>query len=110
MDTVRRFKAEILKALANPTRLAILESLRQGELPVRAILVRLGMEQANVSQHLAVLRARRLVTSRKEGNQVFYSVRDPLLIQVLDLLRQYSVVHLEEDLALLQELRAQDMG
>ena len=110
MDTIRRFKAEIFKALANPTRLAILESLRQGELPVSAILARLGMEQANVSQHLAVLRMRRLVINRKEGNQVFYSVRDPLLLQVLDLLRQYSMAHLEEDSALLQELKDQDVG
>lgn len=110
MDTIRRFKTEIFKALANPTRLAILESLRQGELPVSAILARLGMEQANVSQHLAVLRMRRLVINRKEGNQVFYSVRDPVLLQVLDLLRQYSMAHLEEDSALLQELKDQDVG
>jgi DNA-binding transcriptional ArsR family regulator len=110
MDTVRHFKAEIFKALANPTRLAILEALRQGELPVSAILARLGMEQANVSQHLAVLRIRRLVVNRKEGNQVFYSVRDPVLLQVLDLLRQYSMAHLEEDSALLQELKAEDVG
>jgi DNA-binding transcriptional ArsR family regulator len=110
MDTVRNFKAEIFKALANPTRLAILEALRQGELPVSAILARLGMEQANVSQHLAMLRIRRLVVNRKEGNQVFYSVRDPVLLQVVDLLRQYSMAHLEEDSALLQELKAEDVG
>ena len=110
MDPVRQFKAEIFQALANPTRLAILEALRQGELPVGAILTRLGMERGNVSQHLAVLRIRRLVAHRKDGNQVFYSVRDPLLLQVLDLLLQYSMAHLEEDSALLLELKAQGAG
>lgn len=106
--TVRSLKASILQALSHPTRLAILEALRSGELSVGAIFSRVGTEQANVSQHLAVLRTRRLVSSRKEGNQVFYSVRDPLLLQVLDLLRTYVVTHLEEDLALLHELQSEE--
>ena len=107
VETIRQRKAEIFQALAHPTRLAILELLRDGELPVSAILARLGIEQANASQHLASLRARRLVTNRKQGNQVFYSVRDPLLHEVLDIMRRYSMAHLEEDLALLNELKAE---
>ena len=107
MDSIRRMKAEIFQALAHPTRLAILELLRDGELPVSAILTRLGIEQANASQHLSSLRARRLVNNRKRGNQVFYSVRDPLLLEVLDLMRRYAMAHLEEDLALLQELKGE---
>ncbi len=109
MENVRRLKAGIFQALAHPTRLAILELLRDEELPVNAILARLGIEQANASQHLSILRARRLVTNRKEGNQVFYSVRDPLLLEVLDIMRRYSVAHLQEDLALLQELKAGEL-
>ncbi len=108
VENIRRLKAGIFQALAHPTRLAILELLREGELPVSAILTRLGIEQANASQHLSTLRARRLVSNRKEGNQVFYSVRDPLLLEVLDIMRRYSMAHLEEDLALLQELRAEE--
>ena len=106
MEGVRRFKAGIFQALAHPTRLAILEVLGDGELPVSAILARLGIEQANASQHLATLRARRLVSNRKSANQVFYSVRDPMLLEVLDIMRRYSMAHLEEDLALLEELKA----
>ena len=105
---VRSLKARIFQALSHPTRLAILETLSLGELPVGAILVRVGTEQANVSQHLAVLRAGRLVTARKDGNQVFYSVRDPRLLDVLNVVRGYVVAHLEEDLALLEELKAED--
>jgi ArsR family transcriptional regulator len=106
VERVRRFKAGIFQALAHPTRLAILEVLSDGELPVSAILARLGIEQANASQHLATLRARRLVSNRKSANQVFYSVRDPMLLEVLDIMRRYSMAHLEEDLALLEELKA----
>ena len=82
-DALRRFKADIFQALAHPTRIAILESLSGGELSAGALIEKLGMEQANVSQHLAVLRTKQLVSNRKAGNQVFYSVRDPIILKVL---------------------------
>ena len=103
-DTLRQFKAELFHALAHPTRIAILELLRDGELAAGAIIERLGMEQANVSQHLAVLRAKLIVTNRKAGNQVFYSVRDPLIIEVLDLMRKYFHKHLSEVITMLEEV------
>jgi ArsR family transcriptional regulator len=103
-DALRRFKAEIFQALAHPTRIHILECLRDGALSVRAILDRIGVEPANMSQHLAVLRAKRLVINRKEGSQVFYALRDPRLIEVLDTMRRYFQAHLKEALAMLREL------
>ncbi|MDQ1453508.1 MAG: hypothetical protein QOK38_3374 [Acidobacteriaceae bacterium] len=62
------------------------------------------MELANVSQHLAVLRAKQLVSNRKAGNQVFYSVRDPLIIEALNLMRTYFHTHLREALGMLDEM------
>jgi DNA-binding transcriptional ArsR family regulator len=103
-DTLRRFKADIFQALAHPTRIAILELLRGGELSAGALIEKLGMEQANVSQHLAVLRTKHLVVNRKAGNQVFYAVRDPILIEVLDLMRSYFHAHLSEALGILNEM------
>jgi DNA-binding transcriptional ArsR family regulator len=103
-DALRKFKAQIFQALAHPTRIAIIEVLRDGELPAGKLLERLEVEQANLSQHLAVLRAKQVLVNRKVGNQVFYAVRDPVLIQVLDLLRQYFSSHLNETLAMLGEL------
>jgi ArsR family transcriptional regulator len=103
-DTVRQFKANIFQALAHPTRIAMVELLRDGELPAGAIIERLGLEQANASQHLSILRAKQIVTSRKEGNQVFYSVRDPLLIEVLDIMRRYFQAHAEEAISMLKEI------
>jgi ArsR family transcriptional regulator len=107
-DALRRFKAQIFQALAHPTRIAIIEALREGELPSSKLMERLQVEQANLSQHLAVLRARQVVVNRKVGNQVYYAVRDPVLLQVLDLLRQYFNSHLTETLALLGELEQAD--
>ena len=108
LDTLRQFKANIFQALAHPTRIAIVEALRDGELPAGAIIERLGLEQANASQHLSILRAKQIVTSRKEGNQVFYSVRDPLLIEVLDIMRRYFQAHVEEAISMLQEIDRTD--
>jgi DNA-binding transcriptional ArsR family regulator len=103
-DTLRRFKAEFFQALAHPTRIAILELLRGGELSAGALIEKLGVEQANVSQHLAILRAKQIVLNRKAGNQVFYSVRDPLIFEVLDLMRRYFQTHLSEALSMLKEI------
>ncbi len=103
-DALRKFKAQVFQALAHPTRIAIIEALRDGELPAGRLLDLLQVEQANLSQHLAVLRAKHVLVNRKVGNQVFYAVRDPVLIQVLDLLRQYFFAHLNETLAMLGEL------
>jgi DNA-binding transcriptional ArsR family regulator len=103
-ETLRRFKADIFQALAHPTRIAIIELLRDGELPVAAIVERLGLEPANASQHFAVLKSRNIVVSRREGNQVFYSVRDPLLIEVLDVMRRYFQAHMEESVSMLTRM------
>ena len=103
-DSLRHFKASIFQALGHPTRIAIVEVLRDGELPAGAIIERLGLEQANASQHLAVLRTKQIVNSRKEGNQVFYSVRDPVLIEVLDIMRRYFQTHLDEAMSMLREI------
>src|ERR1700733_13136826 len=103
-DSLRRFKADIFQAPAHPTRIAIRELLSGGELSAGALIEKLGMEQANVSQHLAVLRAKQLVSDRKAGNQVFYSVRDPIIIQVLSLMRIYFHLHLKEAMGMLDEM------
>ena len=103
-ENLRRFKADVFQALAHPTRIAILELLSSGELSAGVLIDRLAMEQANVSQHLAILRAKQLVNNRKVGNQVFYSVRDPIIIEVLALMRVYFQSHLKEALGMLDEM------
>jgi DNA-binding transcriptional ArsR family regulator len=103
-DALRQFKAEIFQALAHPTRIAIVEQLRDGELSAGTLIERLGLEQANASQHFAVLRAKQIVVNRKEGNQVFYSLRSPLLIEVLDIMRRYFQAQVTEAMAALGEI------
>ncbi len=102
---LRRFKAGIFQALAHPTRIAIVEALRNGEMSAGQIIEQLGLEQANASQHFAVLRTKQVLVNRKEGNQVFYSLRDPVLLEVLDILKRYFHSQLSETMSMLKEIR-----
>lgn len=69
--------AEVLKAMADPTRLKVLHALQAGERCVSDILRGVGGSQANVSKHLSVLRRAGLVDSRRDGLNVFYRIIDP---------------------------------
>jgi ArsR family transcriptional regulator len=108
MIQVRNFKASLFQALANASRLEILEALRDGEKPVGAILARMGRDAANISQHLAALRLKGLVVSRREGNQVFYAVRDPMLFEVIDRMRRYATAHVHDHIAQLEQYRSEE--
>lgn len=103
-DALRKFKAGIFRILAHPTRIHIIETLRGGELSVGAILEQVRVEPANLSQHLSVLRQSHLVVTRKDGNQVLYSLRDPLLTKVLDAMRKYFQRHFEDSIEMLKQM------
>ncbi len=104
-DVLRKFKADIFQALGPSDPIAICEMLQRREFSAGQIIQLLELEQANASQHLAVLRTKRIVISRKEGNQVFYSLRDRALGEVLDSLRGYFQRYVREAQADLEEVR-----
>jgi DNA-binding transcriptional ArsR family regulator len=103
LESMRQFKAGIFQALAHPTRVAIMEFLSYGELSVGQLCEKVGVEQANASQHLAVLRNKHLVETRKEGNQIFYRLRDPLLGEALEAMRKFFLSHISEALVMLRK-------
>ena len=78
----------LCKALAHPTRLLIIDELRDGPRSVGDLVERLGLRQSNLSQHLGILRDQRLVITRRDGQTVYYRLRDPRVTQAFDLLRQ----------------------
>jgi len=83
----RRRYAAIGRALADPKRLCVLESLAGGELSVSDLSVRVGCQVPNMSQHLAVLRAAGLVTTRREGSTVYYRLADPQVLEAYRLIQ-----------------------
>lgn len=108
-DSLQHFEAEIFHALAHPTRIAIVEALRHGEVSAGKLVDTLDLEQANTSQHLSVLRAKMIVANRKVGNQVFYSLRDPVLLEVLDILRRYFCSQLTDTVNMLEEINQAEL-
>lgn len=99
------FKAEFFKALAHPLRISILDALRTGELTVNEISQRFGVEPANASQQLAVLRNKGIVAARKEGSSVYYSVSDHAIFKLLDAAREIFNNHLIGVRGMLEEIR-----
>ena len=83
-DQLVHFKAEFFKALASPLRIRILDELRNGELTVTELRLRLGVEPTNISQQLAVLRGKNIIVGRKQGSNIYYSCRDPAIFEFLD--------------------------
>ena len=80
--------ARICRTFSHPKRLEILNLLRDGELPVSHLAEQMGVSLANVSQHLAVLRDKGVVVTRREGVSVYYRVSNPKIIQACDLMRE----------------------
>ena len=95
-DRISELHAEICKTLGSPARIEILNALRDRERTVGELTEALGLRQANVSQHLAVLRQRRVVTTRKEGTSIFYRVSNPKIIQACRLMREVLIEQLKE--------------
>ena len=83
-ERVLELKAEILKALAQPTRLKILEFLRGGERCICEIVPAINGEQSNISRHISLMQKSHLVTTRKDGVKVMVKVSDPKIFDLLD--------------------------
>ncbi len=100
-------KAAFFRVLASPLRLRILEALRAGPVSVRDLRLKLGVEQATLSQHLAILRAHDLVHAQRRGAVVVYEIRHAALSTVLDSARGFFDSQLGAVKTALEALRAE---
>lgn len=107
-NQLRQFKAEFFKALAHPLRIEILDLLRDGELSVNEISQQFDIEPANASQQLAVLRNKNIVFARKDGSNVYYSVTDKTVFNLLDIAKEIFVNHLVGIKDMLKEVNIVD--
>ena len=103
-DELLDLKANVLKALGQPTRLKILELLRNGERCVCEIFPAIKEEQSNVSRHLALMKAAGILASRKQGQMVYYRVRDPQVFKLLDGVSALLKRHVNERKTLARQL------
>jgi len=93
---IYKMHAELCETLANSTRLEILSLLRDGEKSVSELTALTGIRQATISQHLAVLRQRRVVITRKEGVTIFYKIANPKIVEACDIIREVLFEQLAE--------------
>jgi ArsR family transcriptional regulator len=105
INRLQAFKAQFFRALAHPVRIKILEILVRGDRSVQELQKALKLDQPAVSQQLAVLRSRGIVTSQKQGLSVRYALRDPSIGQLLDVARRIFNNHLVDTRGMLRELR-----
>ncbi|WP_050614397.1 ArsR/SmtB family transcription factor [Bacillus testis] len=101
---MQQFKADFFKALAHPLRIRILELLSSGEKNVNELQTLIGSEGSAVSQQLMVLRSKNIVISRKEGNKVVYSLRDPMIVELLDVAKKIFSNHLIDAIQMLDSV------
>ena len=104
-DRVLELKAEILKALAQPTRLKILELLRNGEKCICEIVPAINGEQSNISRHISLMQKSHLVTTRKDGVKVMVKVSDAKVFEILDSIALLLKKQIIETGKLVQQLR-----
>jgi DNA-binding transcriptional ArsR family regulator len=102
---LQTFKAQFFRALAHPTRIRLLERLVHGDHTVQELQEALALDQPAVSQQLAVLRNQQIVSARKEGLSVRYTLRDPLVGELLAVARRIFDNQLDSTKGLLRELR-----
>ena len=98
--------AELCQTLASPVRLEILNLLRDDEQRVSELAEATGLNQANVSQHLAVLRNKGIVSTRREGTNIYYRVANPKMIRACDLIRQVLAEQADEHIEIARAARS----
>ena len=79
--------AEMCKVFSNPTRLEILNLLRNGEMSVTDLIEKTRLSQANISQHLSIMKSKGIVTSKRKGKNVYYKLTNPKIIKAFDIIR-----------------------
>jgi DNA-binding transcriptional ArsR family regulator len=104
---VHELKAHLFRVLGHPARVRTLELLRDGERSVGSLQGELGLDSSGTSQHLAALRSIGVVTTRREGTSVFYSVADDRVFDLLEAGRDLIARRLVDQQALLHELESE---
>jgi len=104
IEEVNLLHAQMCQGLADPTRILILYLLAESPRHVMELAEMSGVSQPTVSRHLKILRDRGLVTATREGNTIRYTLRDPRVIQALDLLRAVMADVLSEQAGLAEAI------
>lgn len=96
--------ANICKTFTSPIRIMIVEQLQKGEQTVTELEKSIGVRQANLSQHLAVLREKGIVTTKRQGQNIFYRISNPKIIEACQLMREVLIEQIGQKQSLVTRL------
>ncbi len=96
MKEIFKLQADVCKTMANPVRMEIIYSLKEGEKTVTELVEEIGLTKSNISQHLSVLKGTEMVHSRREGQNIYYSIANPKIIEACRLMREVLTEQLSE--------------
>ena len=99
--------ASMCKSLANPKRLQILDLLRHGEMSVSKIAEEMDVREANVSQHLAYMRQKGILSTRRDGVTIYYRLTNPKVMQAYDIMTELLYEQILANAKLLEEIHDQ---
>ena len=105
---IYRVKADFFKTLGHPARIRILEVLREGERQVAELIPEVGIEPSHLSQQLGVMRRANLIQARKAGSNVYYSVGDPKIFELLEVAKRIITSSLADTHELLLQIAEPD--
>jgi len=95
MSELYKIHAEMCKVFSNPTRLEILNLLGDKEMSVTELIEKTGLSQANISQHLSIMKSKGIVTSDRKGKNIYYKLTNPKIIKAFDVIRDVLVEKLK---------------
>ena len=100
-----KLHAEMCKVFSNPTRLEILNLLRNKEMSVTELIEKTKLTQANISQHLSIMKSKGIVTSERDGKNIYYKLSNHKIIKAFDIIREVLVERLEKNRKIIQEIK-----
>lgn len=96
MKQIYELHADVCKTLANPIRIEIINTLRSKEMLYGGLLSAIKIKKANLSQHLAVMRSKGIVKTRRDGVNIYYRIANPKVIKACDIMREVLMEYLSE--------------
>lgn len=104
MKEIFKLQANVCKAMANPVRMEIIYALKQGEKTVSELVESIGLAKSNISQHLSVLKSAEVVRARREGQNIYYAIANPKIVQACRLMREVLLEQFSEKQKLLDSI------
>ncbi|VVB54676.1 Bacterial regulatory protein, arsR family [uncultured archaeon] len=102
---VYELHADVCKTMSNPKRLEIINLLRNGEMSVEELASKMDIRTANLSQHLAVMRNKKIVETRRNGLKVYYKIANPKVVKACDIMREVLMEQLADGQKFMEKIK-----